>query len=149
VWSLTGLWHGASWNFLLWGVYYAALLIIEKVFLLKWLEKLPAVGNIYTLGIVTLGWALFSIESTEQLLPYLRAMFGGNGLVSSDALYWLRNYAVMFAVMVFAATPLPSKVIPTLSAYKYIKPVLILLALILCTATLVDSSYNPFLYFRF
>jgi alginate O-acetyltransferase complex protein AlgI len=153
VWALTGLWHGASWNFLLWGVYYAILLMIEKAFLLKVFEKLPkALGHIYTLLAVIIGWVLFSVERLEYTLSYIAAMFGGGrGLISQDFLYYLRNYGLVLLILIFASTPLPRLAYNKLpkKLANVLTPVLILLTLIISTAYLVDSTYNPFLYFRF
>ncbi|MDR0818698.1 MAG: MBOAT family protein [Oscillospiraceae bacterium] len=155
VWALTGLWHGASWNFLFWGIYYAILLILEKVFLLRWLEKIPAVfSRIYTLLLVALGWALFAIEDLSVLPGYVAALFGANQLISPDALYWLRNYGVSLVILTLSAAPFLTNQAAKLSELRpklveYARPALILLALIICTAQLVDNTYNPFLYFKF
>lgn len=153
VWALTGIWHGASWNFLLWGVYYALLLMLEKLFLLRILDRAPrAVGHIYSLLLVVLGWVLFSVEDLGGCLGYLRAMFGGaGGLASSEVLYYLKSFGPVLAVLTVASTPLPKKLYSRLpeAVSRVLTPVLTAAALLLCTAYLVDSSYNPFLYFRF
>jgi alginate O-acetyltransferase complex protein AlgI len=153
VWALTGLWHGASWNFLLWGVYYAILLMLEKAFLLKFLERIPkTAGHIYTMLIVIIGWVLFSKEQLPEMLSYIYAMFGGGGgFLSGDFLYYLRNYGLLLLVLIAASSPLPSMLYNKLPKRltNIATPVLILLILILSTAYLVDSTYNPFLYFRF
>lgn len=153
VWSLTGIWHGASWNFLLWGMYYAVLLILEKLFLYRALGEAPSwVGHIYALVLVVIGWVLFSVEDLRACIAYLRSMFfGGAGLGSGTFLYYLRSFAPSLAVMVLACTPLPKKLFQRLPEKLKLaaRPVLVLLSLVLCTAYLVDSTYNPFLYFRF
>lgn len=153
VWCLTGIWHGASWNFLLWGLYYAILLILEKLFLYDRLRKAPAwVGHVYALILVIIGWVLFSVEDLPSCALYLRSMFfGGGGLISGTTLYYLRSFGPSLVIMVFAATPLPKKIFERLpeGAGRILRPVLTLCGLLLSTAYLVDSSYNPFLYFRF
>ncbi|MDR3148932.1 MAG: MBOAT family protein [Oscillospiraceae bacterium] len=156
VWCLTGFWHGASWNFLMWGLYYAVLLIAEKTFLLKALDRLPAIiARIYTIAVVMLGWALFAIEDFGALGSYLSAMLGAGAAIDGAALYWLRNYAVTLVISIAACTPLPKLAAAKLagklksSAWSYLKPAAVLIALTLCTASLINSAYNPFLYFRF
>ena len=153
VWTLTGIWHGASWNFLFWGLYYALLLILEKLFLYDRLQKAPAwIGHVYALILVVIGWVLFSVEDLPSCLMYLRSMFfGGAGLCSGTFLYYLRSFAPSVIVMAFASTPLAKALYRRLPAglTKVLNPVLVLASLLLCTAYLVDSTYNPFLYFRF
>ncbi|MCR4772322.1 MAG: MBOAT family protein [Oscillospiraceae bacterium] len=153
VWALTGIWHGASWNFLLWGVYYAVLLMLEKLFLLRALDRAPAaVGHVYSLLLVILGWVLFSVEDIGSCLRYISAMFGGgSGLFSGEAAYYLRSFGPTLAVLIVASTPLPKKLYSRLpdKAVSVLTPVLTAAALLLCTAYLTDSTYNPFLYFRF
>ncbi len=153
VWTLTGIWHGASWNFLFWGLYYALLLILEKVFLYDRLQKAPAwIGHVYALILVVVGWVLFSVEDLTGCLMYLRSMFfGGAGLFSGTFLYYLRSFAPGLLVMVIASTPLAKSLYQRLPARltRVLNPVLVLTSLLLCTAYLVDSTYNPFLYFRF
>ena len=154
VWACTGIWHGANWNFLLWGLYYFAFLTLEKLVWGKALTKLPgAVQHLYALLIAVVGWALFAIEDMSLLPGYLAAMFGfaKGGLVSSSALYYLRSYLPMLVAAGVASTPAVAGLWRqgSLRAKKVILPVGLLAGLILCTAYLVDATYNPFLYFRF
>ena len=153
VWALTGIWHGANWTFLLWGLYYAVFLMIEKVFLLKRLEKLPVLGHIYTIIIVMFGWVMFQLDSLAAIGNYTSAMlgFGASGLAESTDLYYLGSYAVTFVIAIVASTPLGSWLFAKLpgKVRRFAAPALIVLALVLCTAYLVDATYNPFIYFNF
>ena len=154
VWALTGFWHGANWTFLLWGLYYAVFLMLEKAFLLKWLDKIPRfVRHIYAVLVAVCGWVLFQLDSVGEALSYYGAMFGGagGGLWSRTDLYYLGGFAGMLAVAVLACTPLGKKLYARLpeKLSAWVTPVLIVLTLVLCTAYLVDATYNPFLYFRF
>ena len=152
VWLLTGIWHGAGWNFLLWGLYYALFMLAERLFLGKWLDKLPAVvRHIYAMVVVLVGWGLFAIEDMSQLGHYLMVCFGGGALVDAFTLYQLWSYLPMLVILTFAATPAGRKLYLRLpeKVQSVLTPVLVLLSLVLCTASLVDASYNPFLYFRF
>ena len=152
VWLLTGIWHGAGWNFLLWGLYYAVWMLAERLFLGKRLEKLPAVlQHVYAMAVVLVGWALFAVEDPGRLGGYFRALFGGSGLLSAVDGYRLRSYLPMLVILALGATPLAQKLWDWLGdrTRSRLAPVLVLAALVLCTASLVDASYNPFLYFRF
>ena len=152
VWLLTGIWHGAGWNFLLWGLYYALFMLAERLFLGKWLDKLPAVvRHIYTMAVVLVDWGLFAIEDMGQLGHYLMVCFGGGALVDAFTLYQLWSYLPLLVILTFAATPAGRKLYLRLpeKVQSVLTPVLVLLSLVLCTASLVDASYNPFLYFRF
>jgi len=152
VWALTGIWHGAGWNFLLWGLYYAVFMLAERMFLGKWLEKLPvAMRHVYTMIVVLLGWALFAVENMGRLGSYLAACFGGATFFDAATAYHLISYLPMLVILSVAATPVGKNVWNRLSerVQDVLTPVLMLMALVLCTASLVDASYNPFLYFRF
>ncbi len=153
VWSLTGLWHGASWNFVVWGLYYGILLIMEKYFWGKYLEKCPvAVQHIYSMIIVAIGWVFFSSENLTEAWHYLQVLFcvGGVPFADTATLYLLRTNWVFLLLGCIIATPEPMKQFEVLSKkYSFLSILLILGLLILCTAYLVFSSYNPFLYFRF
>ena len=151
VWLLTGLWHGASWNFLLWGGYYALLLIGEKCFLLKLLSKLPkAVGRVYTMLCVMLGWALFYFEDFGALASFLGRLFTFNP--STEAKTMILGYLPLIAVGVVAATPWAKTVLGRHRDSAAVQVGILVAgfgALLLCTAALTRQSYNPFIYFRF
>ena len=152
VWLLTGIWHGAGWNFFLWGLYYAVWMLAERLFLGKWLEKLPgALRHVYTMLVVLLGWALFAVEGLDRLAVFLGTLFGGGELWAAVDGYHLRSYLPLLVILTVASTPLMKNLWERLGerAKSVLTPALVLAALILCTASLVDASYNPFLYFRF
>lgn len=152
VWFCTGFWHGASWNFIIWGMYFAMWLLLEKFVLKNVLAKTPVViKHLYTLLIAVVGWGIFGIENLGRCGDYLKTCFGGGALWSSADGYALRSYAVTLIVLVLASTTLGRDLWHKLpeKAQKILTPILMMLALVICTAYLVDGSYNPFLYFRF
>lgn len=152
VWFCTGFWHGESWNFVLWGLYFALLLILEKYVLKHVLDKLPRwTQHLYTLFAVFVGWGIFAIEDIKVCGQYLAVCFGQGALWSAADGYALRSYGMIFVILIIAATTLGKKTWARLPerAQQIAAPILMLSGLFLCTAYLVDSSYNPFLYFRF
>ena len=155
VWLLTGLWHGASWNFVLWGLYYFALLVIEKTFLLRLLERAPKfLRHIYSMAAVIFGWLLFVIEDVSSIGAYLSRMFGGTGVFATQiTVYELVRNLMFLAILILASTPAPKKLWYKLyskgTPWRIVQSVVCAIAFVLCIAYLVDSSYNPFLYFRF
>ena len=152
VWFCTGFWHGASWNFVLWGLYFAAWLILERYVLRGVLEKIPKViKHVYTLIVVFVGWGLFAMVDLSVCGDYLATCFGGGPLWSAADGFRLRSYAVTLIALVLASTALGQRLWAKLPrrAEALFTPVLMLLSLLVCTAYLVDGSYNPFLYFRF
>lgn len=152
VWLLTGIWHGAGWNFLLWGLYYAIWMLAERLFLGKWLEKAPGVlRHVYTMLVVLVGWALFAVEGLDHLAAFLGTLFGGGELWAAVDGYHFRSYLPLLVILTLASTPLMKNLWGRMGerAKSLLTPVLVLTALVLCTASLVDASYNPFLYFRF
>ena len=156
VWGLTGIWHGASVNFLLWGLYFGVLLIIEKLVKPHIKNKIPAVfGHIYMLVLVIMGWVLFAIEDFNVLFGYVGNMFGTAGMVNDSTMYILAKYALLLIIAIIGATPLPKKaggwIIKKLpSAARIIVVNLFVFAvLFIAVALIVGDSYNPFLYFRF
>ena len=158
VWMATGFWHGAAWNFVFWGLFYAVLLMAEKFFLLPALKKGRVLPHVYVLLAVTLGFVLFDAASLKDALHQLGTLFGSgpaSGL-GTEALYMLRSYGVVLALAVLGATPLPAMLWKKVQEAKSLAPVLTVAEplctfalLALCTAFLVDGSFNPFLYFRF
>ena len=153
VWAATGIWHGASWNFLIWGLYFAVLLILEKAFLGKLLQKLPAaLQHLYTLFLVLVSWAIFAVEDFGHMGAYLKAMFGlGGGLTNDNVSYYFFSFLPMLIIAAVASTPLAAKLwkrLPEKSRLALL-PILLLAGLLFSTAYLVDATYNPFLYFRF
>lgn len=157
VWILTGIWHGASWNFALWGLFFGVILIIEKLFLLNLLEKLPHyLTRIYTLSLVLMSWVIFAFDSIKDGLNYIKILFGfgNNPIFNHTSLYLLYTNILLFLILIIGSTDIPKRL------WKYmsnrfnnkswiIENIFLLLVLGLSIAYLVDQSYNPFLYFRF
>ena len=147
VWFLTGFWHGADWNFMLWGLYYFVLLAIEKIFLLKWLQKHPVPARIYTLLIIATGCTIFYITDRPMLGNFIVKMFSFSGGIGVG--YYFRNYFASILIGILCSTPL------TIKFYDKYKDNLIVMIpvltgiFLLSVAYLVDSTYNPFIYFRF
>lgn len=156
VWSLTGFWHGAGWNFVMWGLYYFVILFIEKLFLLKALDKLPKLfRHVYALLLIVIGWVIFASDDVSVLLPYLGSMFGANGAVGGMDVYTLFTKAVLLIICCIASTELPKKLFLSAAgamnekAAFTIKSVMTIALLALSMILLIGDSYNPFLYFRF
>jgi len=154
VWFLTGFWHGAEWNFILWGVYFAVFLLIEKYFLLDYLEKSKVLSRIYLIFIAAVSFAIFSASDMSGVREILSGMFGLSGLpfISKEFLYSLSNYAVLIVIAIVGATPLPRKIAESFKKTKVFDIMEIAFLIILFVAViafLADGSFNPFLYFRF
>lgn len=156
VWSLTGFWHGAGWNFVMWGLYYFVILFIEKLFLLKALDKLPKFfRHVYALLLIVIGWVIFASDDVSVLLPYLGSMFGANGAIGGMDVYTLLTKAVLLIICCIASTELPKKLFLSAAgamnekAAFTLKSVLMIALLALSMILLIGDSYNPFLYFRF
>lgn len=160
VWALTGIWHGASFNFLFWGLYYGLLLMLEKTFLLKYIKKLPDfLSTAYAFLLACFGWVIFSIVDTPSIPVYFKALFGlsGNGFYNTESLYYIYNYGIVFLISFIGCSRLPFQaagwIKKRLSSHPVlwegIKAVFLLVVFIACIAFLVNASYNPFLYFRF
>lgn len=156
VWSLTGFWHGAGWNFVLWGLYYFVILFIEKLFLLKALDKLPKFfRHVYALLLIIIGWVIFASDDVSVLLPFLGSMFGANGAIGGMDVYTLLTKAVLLIICCIASTELPKKLFLSAAgamnekAAFTLKSVLMIALLALSMILLIGDSYNPFLYFRF
>lgn len=160
VWMLTGIWHGASWNYVLWGVYYGILLMLEKFLLKPVLKHLPGVlQNVYTMVLVIFGWVLFKCEDLSYCFSYLKAMVGGfhAGWIGRESMYLLRNYGALLVILLFGCTMIPKKIGYRITG-KFGETSWIGLVLrivwyggifLISLAYLVDATYNPFLYFRF
>lgn len=154
VWALTGIWHGANWTFLLWGLYYALFLMVEKAFLLKKLKTAPGiVTHVYTIVIVMVGWVIFQLDTIGHCGMYISAMFGLGeaGIFAARDIYYLGAYAITFIIAIIAATPIGASVFKKLPGVVQgaAAPVMIVLVLLVTTGYIVDGTYNPFLYFKF
>lgn len=154
VWILTGAWHGAEWNFVLWGVMFGVLLIIEKLWLGKLLEKAPSfVSHIYVLFTVVISFVIFNAAGLKGVAADIGGLFGAGGipLVSGEAVYYLRSYAVPIVLAMIGATPIPKLLYQKLgdAPKTVLEPVATAALLIVSTALIINGSFNPFLYFRF
>lgn len=153
---LTGFWHGAAWNFIVWGLYFAVLLVLEKLWLKKYLDKSKVLRHIYVMILVVISFVIFNAADMGEAMRYIAAMFGFGNVpaFSAEWLYYLRSYAVVIAVAVIGSTPLPKKIFSRLSEkhekiFNIAEPVVLIGLMLVMTAYLVDGSFNPFLYFRF
>ena len=159
VWMLTGIWHGADWNFVLWGIYYGVLLLVEKLFLKKYLEKTPGwLQHVYTMFTVMIGWFIFTWNENESGFAYLKAMFGmGGGFADRGTVYLLYTNAILLVMLILGSTDLPVRLAGVCRARiagrdtltTVVRCVFLTAVFLLSTAYLVNASYNPFLYFRF
>ena len=158
VWFLTGFWHGAAWNFIVWGLFFAVLLVVEKVFLLKYLNKSKVLSRIYTLVAVGISFVIFNAADMKEAFAYIGGMFGAGDvpLVSAEFFYYLKNFAVALIIGIIGATPVVKKTVEKifenekLSKFIWVlEPIGLIVLLAVMTAYLVDGSFNPFLYFRF
>ena len=158
VWMLTGFWHGAAWNFIVWGLFFAVLLMVEKLWLLKYLKKSRVLSHIYVVVLIIISFVIFDASSMGQAFSYIGSMFGAGGypLVSTEFLYYFRSYGVVLILGIIGATPLPKKLWNRIAVTNigsnimtFAEPIALSALLLCCSAYLVDGSYNPFLYFRF
>ncbi len=158
VWLLTGFWHGAAWNFIVWGLFFAVLLVIEKLWLLKILKKSKVWNHFYVLFFVIISFVIFNAADMKEAFAYIGGMFGAGGIpfVSDEWLYYLRSYGLILIIAIVGATPLIKKLV--LSAknkttgekiINIAEPIVLVVLILMITAYLVDGSFNPFLYFRF
>ena len=146
VWFITGLWHGAGINFILWGIYFGIILMMEKLFLLELLNKLPNwIRCLYTLILVSIGWVLFEITNFTLIGLYLKSMFINSNIIDETFLYLLIPNIILITICIFASTPASAKIIKN----EYLKLTILFLSFFISISFLVDASFNPFLYFRF
>jgi len=158
VWMLTGLWHGAAWNFVLWGLFFAVILLVEKLFLMPYLNRGRIWPHIYTMALIIISFILFDSAHLGAAVRTVGDLFGITGLplTSPESLYYAKSYLPLLAVGILGATPLPRYLAGKLAQHPLgqkvlpvAEPLVLAVLLLICTAFLVDGSYNPFLYFRF
>ena len=158
VWLFTGFWHGASWNFILWGLFFGVLLVIEKFWLYKFFDKTRVIGHVYILFASMISFMVFNIDGLGEAFSYIGGLFGAGGIpfINAKTIYYLRSYAVLLIMAVVGATPLVKKIAVKLSTgektrkvMSFVEPVVLVALIVAVAAFLVDSSSNPFLYFRF
>lgn len=158
VWFLTGFWHGAAWNFIIWGLFFACFLLIEKLFLKDFLDKHKIIGHIYTLFLVIISFVIFNADSFNYIINFLKNLFGFGNIpfINKETMYYFRSYGVILFISFVAATPLFKNLIIKFKKNKNLYTIIdilevlyYLLLLLLVTSYLIDASFNPFLYFRF
>ena len=147
VWFLTGLWHGASYNFILWGLYFFILICIEKNGLLNLLNKHKLISHIYTIFFILVGWVLFAVIDLNQIINFLKKMFIFNA--GNEWIYYLRNYIITYTIAIIFSTSFLKKIYNKFVKSNIVDTIILITIFLLSIAYLVDSSYNPFLYFRF
>lgn len=159
VWLLTGFWHGAEWNFILWGVYFGIILILEKLVINKILMRLPKIfGHIYLLFLVLIGFVIFNANNIKEAFINIQGLFGGLEIsfVNVETLYYLKKYLVVIAIALIGSTPFPSQMIKKIvenqrvqKVFRVVEPLILTSLLFVVTGCLISGSFNPFLYFRF
>lgn len=147
VWFLTGLWHGASYNFILWGLYFFILICIEKNGLLNLLNKHKLISHIYTIFFILVGWLLFAVIDLNQIINFFKKMFIFNA--GNEWIYYLRNYIITYTIAIIFSTSFLKKIYNKFVKSNIVDTIILITIFLLSIAYLVDSSYNPFLYFRF
>lgn len=147
VWFLTGFWHGASYNFILWGLYFFILISIEKAVLLKFLEKHKIFSHIYSIFFILLGWTIFAVVDLEQLKILLKEMFSISK--NSQWTYYVQNYGITFIIAIVFSTPIVKNIYNKVIKSDIVNTFILMVIFLLCISYLVDATYNPFLYFRF
>ena len=147
VWFLTGFWHGANWNFIIWGLYFFVIIMIEKMFLLKVLNKCKIISRIYLIFLLLIGWVLFVFEDMNYMFSFFKKMFSYDNFIDSTFVYYATTFSLYFLISILFSTPLMSKLKSKLPAY--ISNSFLILCLAISIAFIVSSSFNPFLYFRF
>ena len=147
VWFLTGLWHGAEFNFILWGLYFFLLISLEKLILNKYLNNYKFLTHAYTIFMLLIGWAIFAITDLNLLKVFLKQLFAFK--YNTEWIYYLQNYIIIIIIGVLCSTPMVTSIWNRLKINKYVSTLILISIFILSVAYLVDSSYNPFLYFRF
>ena len=157
VWGLTGFWHGASWNFIIWGLYFGIILVTEKLFIGKYIEKTKVLKYIYSTIIIVISFIIFNSMTVSEILTSIGNMFNITNIefINTETIYYLKSYLVLLIVSIIAATPLVKNIIVKLKETKLnkiiniLEPLTYITLLVLSTAFLIDASFNPFLYFRF
>ena len=149
VWSLTGIWHGASWNFALWGIYFGIILILEKLFIGKIIEKFPkAFKHIYALFFILIGWLIFFCDDLNLLYNYIPKIFANPNIIDNEFVFYIKNYMIFLISGIMFSIPIVNKIKKT-KLIKVLTGVLYIFLFIVCISQLCSDSYNPFLYFRF
>ena len=158
VWFLTGFWHGASWNFIVWGLYFAVILMLEKLILLPILEKSGPLKHVYVMLLVIISFVIFNAADMTEAFAYIGGMFGAGGVpvASAEAVYYFKSNLVVLLIAVVGATPFCKNFVAKIRENKtgalileVLEPMVLVGLMLLVTAYLVDGSFNPFLYFRF
>lgn len=151
VWMLTGFWHGADWNFILWGLYFAVLLVIEKIFLYKKLNSSKVLSRVYVLILVIISFVIFNSTSLQEALEYIGGMFGAGAypVISNETIFYIKDYGFVLILALIGATPIPKKICAESKISQWLEPFVLVALFAIVTAYLVDGSFNPFLYFRF
>ena len=158
VWFLTGFWHGAAWNFIIWGLYFVVFLLVEKFWLGKYIEKAKVWNHIYVLFFIMISFMIFDASSMQEAGKNIAGLFGIGtaGLASMESIYYLKNYLLIILAAIIGATPLPKKIYEKIMSVEagrkvinVVEPLLLAGLFLIITAFLVDGSFNPFLYFRF
>jgi len=157
VWFLTGFWHGASWNFIIWGLYFGIILVIEKLYLSKYIEKTKIFKHIYSLLIIIISFLIFNSNTINEIFSSLKNMFFLNNLkfINQETIYYLKSYSILLTIAIIGSTPLIKNILLKIKETKFktiidiLEPITYIVLLILSTSFLIDESFNPFLYFRF
>lgn len=159
VWFLTGFWHGSQWNFIIWGLYFAIFLVLEKTFLNKALDKLPSIfKHLYVVIVILISFVIFNANGIKEVFHSLSGMFGLTDVpfINPETIYYLKSYSLVFIISIIASTPIVSSLVKKLARYKKTKsiidvlhPIVLVLLFLVVTGYLIDGSFNPFLYFRF